>query len=148
MTTCRQGSNEAPSQEKTASDYCLASSGSSPDSMSKTIASLKTRPPLQNPLIACQETKKARQLSLTGLVFIETGCATRLSGGGGDRTRVPRHFHACLYVCSCPFKGFACSGPKQQGPWQTSPQHLFNFVRGRRGTKRSGFNNRLSALTG
>ena len=21
------------------------------------------------------------------------------SGGGGDRTRVPRHFHACFYVC-------------------------------------------------
>ena len=29
------------------------------------------------------QTTKARQVVLTGLVFIETGCVTRLSGGGG-----------------------------------------------------------------
>jgi hypothetical protein len=29
------------------------------------------------------ETTNARQLSLTGLVGIETGCRARLSGGGG-----------------------------------------------------------------
>ena len=32
------------------------------------------------------QTTKARQVGLTGLVFIETIFGTRLSGGGGDRT--------------------------------------------------------------
>lgn len=50
------------------------------------------------------ETTKARQHSLTGLVWFETGCATRLSGGGGDRTRVPRRFHGSFYVYSRRFK--------------------------------------------
>ena len=53
----------------------------------------------QIPIYVC-ETTKARQHSLTGLVVIETGCGTRLSGGGGNRTRVPRHFHESFYVCS------------------------------------------------
>ena len=33
---------------------------------------------------------KARQFDLAGLVFIETGCGTRLSGDEGDRTPNPR----------------------------------------------------------
>ena len=50
--------------------------------------------------ICVYQKSKARQLVLTGLIRFETGCATRLSGGGGDRTRVPRHFHDSFYVCS------------------------------------------------
>ena len=43
--------------------------------------------------------RKARQNELTSLFGLEPGCETGVSGGGGDRTRVPRHFHACFYVC-------------------------------------------------
>jgi len=32
--------------------------------------------------------------------FVEPSCSSVLYGGGGDRTRVPRHFHDSFYVCS------------------------------------------------
>ena len=50
------------------------------------------------------EKRKARQLVLTSLFCFEPGCNSGISGGGGDRTRVPRHFHDGLYVCSRLFK--------------------------------------------
>ena len=58
-----------------------------------------SRRPWRIPVYVYQ-TSKARQWLLTGLVEIETGCGTRLNGGGGNRTRVPRHIHGRFYVCS------------------------------------------------
>ena len=46
------------------------------------------------------------------------------SGGGGDRTRVPRHFHAGFYVCSRIIYAFAAGAPNRRGAKAASWQRF------------------------
>ena len=49
---------------------------------------------------------------------------TRSGGGGGNRTRVPRHFHACFYVCSRIICAFAALAPNRRGEKAASRQRF------------------------
>ena len=42
-------------------------------------------------------------------------CKWLLCGGGGNRTRVPRHLHASFYVCSRMISAFAILAPNRRG---------------------------------
>ena len=59
------------------------------------------------------------------------------SGGGGNRTRVPRHFHASFYVCSRWFEGSRDRAPIDRVPIRLS-ENLFSRRRARRDARRSG----------
>ena len=47
---------------------------------------------------------------------------SRLCGGGGDRTRVPRHFHAGFYARSRMIYAFAAKTPNRRGETAASRQ--------------------------
>jgi len=58
-----------------------------------------------------------------------SGCATRIGGGGGNRTRVRRWFSDSVYVCSLPM-GSRTTRPGRRGRWRASQ------IRSRSGTLR------------
>ena len=69
------------------------------------------------------------------------------SGGGGNRTRVPRYFHVGFYVRSRKF-GVSRAGPDRQGSQQASREQFLVRERARHDSRPSGFDDRLLDLSG
>lgn len=91
--------------------------------------------------------RKARQHQLTSLFWFEPGFNSGISGGGGDRTPVPRWIRNSFYVRSRVF-GFSPAIALLDKLDRQLARNKFNNCRARRGQLRSGIDDRFSGLSG
>ncbi len=92
----------------------------------------------------CRTRRFVDKRQMSGSFVLRSPCGGRVSGGGGNRTRVPRYFHESLYVRSRLFKSHSFSRLSARLLHKPAGS-FFSSLRALRGSKRSGITTDIRA---